>query len=556
MKSINESVDPESCALHLASSNQVAPIAWGLAVLYALLTVVHPFAGGGEMWLVSLVSTVACTAIAVIWKTREQPANLVYPFLDALAWIAMINTVLHFAIFQEVVDNIRFALLILAFGLTMLSRVSYYFTVGVALLLWTGIIIVGHDVESYGEWGWFLFFAVFVGGVIQEKRIRWIQASGKREHLLVTLQGEAYKAEHLKSLSVLTGGVAHDFNNLLMVILGNIELLQESGLDDVAQKRLKSMKSASERAADLAHQMLAYAGRTPKKTQTIDLAFIFDLEKDAEWTCELLDNMDIDIKIKKGEVYPVEVDPTQILQVVLNLLTNARDSGASKVTIEVGADDGCCWLEVRDNGVGMPQDSKEKIFEPFYTTREMGTGLGLAASRGIVHAHSGRLTVSSEIGIGSQFRMILPRSPNVPSEVDLKNETTSAKIPNPLNNRVLLIEDDPLVADLTIAMLNSSGREVEWFDSCKVFMRELPMLDPEQFELAVIDLSLGDGNGVDVCGAIHSYRPDMPVVLVSGYDANFLPFGDSLQLDDAVEFLAKPYTRDKLQTAMEKVTKP
>jgi DNA-binding NtrC family response regulator len=143
--------------------------------------------------------------------------------------------------------------------------------------------------------------------------------------------------------------------------------------------------------------------------------------------------------------------------------------------------------------------------------------------------------------------MSLPRSPDTPNAVDLKKETASTNILNPKNSRVLLIEDDPLVADLTIAMLNSTGREVEWFDSCRVFTQELPTLDLEQFELAVIDLTLGDGSGLDAAFAMHSYQPNMPVVLVSGYDA---VFGNSLDLD--IEFLAKPYNRDQLQNSMEK----
>ena len=554
-------IDPGTRALRNASSGSITPVAWGFTVLYGMLTVIHPFALSGDqrMAVVAAVSSILSAAVALTWKKNPRP-DLSYLVMVLLACIALVNTVLHFALFQEAVDTTNFVILILGLGLTMLSRVSFYCILAIALTAWATIVI-RFAVPGVSEWGWFLFFAAFTGGVLQEQRIRSIRASGVREALLVTLEGEAVKAEHLKSLGVLAGGVAHDFNNLLMVILGNIELLQESlPASNETQTRLRSMMNAGVRATDLAQQMLAYAGRTHRKTQTVDLAFLGS-EVDGDWAHDLLAGIEIDFDIEQGTVFAVEVDPTQIRQVVLNLLTNARDSGATRITIALGSKDalkpsednsalensGYHWLEVRDNGSGMPAGEMERIFEPFYTTREMGTGLGLAASRGIVRAHLGALTVASQLGQGSQFRMLLPRSSNQPEPI-LKEATVQLKSV-PEETKVLLIEDEALVAELTIAMLNRSGRQVQWFDSFSAFQRDLPSVDLNQLELALIDVTLGDGSGVDASVLMRNRRPDLPVVLVSGCDARNVLHDH--RLDDSVEFLSKPFSRGTLQISME-----
>ena len=554
-------IDPGTRALQAASSASVTPIAWGLTALYGLLTVIHPFALAGDqrMSAVAAVSSIVSAGTAITWKKIFRP-DLAHPIIAFLAFIVLVNTVLHFALFQEAVDTTNFVIIILGLGLTMLSRISFYCILAIALAAWS-IIVITFNIPSVSEWGWFLFFASFTGGLLQEQRIRSIRASGVREELLVALEGQAHKAEHLKSLGVLAGGVAHDFNNLLMVILGNIELLQESqSTSSETQVRLKSMMNAGMRARDLAEQMLAYAGRTHRKNQTVDLAF-FGSEVDGDWAHDLLTGIEVDFDIEQDMIFPVEVDPTQIRQVVLNLLTNARDSGATRITIALGSEDslkpskensalensGHHWLEVRDNGSGMPASEMDRIFEPFYTTREMGTGLGLAASRGIVRAHLGTLTAESQLNQGSQFRIMLPRSPNEPKQI--VNEAPGMLKSVPKETKVLLVEDEVLVAELTIAMLNLSGRQVQWFDSLAAFQRDLSSIDLDQFEIALIDVTLGDGSGVDAASLVRSRRADLPVVLVSGYDARNVM--NDQRLDGSVEFLSKPFSRGTLQVAIE-----
>ena len=539
-------------------------MAWCLAGLYGLLAVIHPYTLSGDRSIliafVAAVSSVLSAAVALKWKRnpRLDQAHLTN-FL--LGCIALINTVLHFALFQEAVNTTNFVILILGLGLVMLSRISFYAIVVTALISWT-IIVTTFNVPEASEWGWFLFFTAFVGTVLEEQRIHATRASGVREALLLTLEGEARKAEHSESLSVLAGGVAHDFNNLLMVILGNIEVLQESKTTSSdAQRRLKSMSEAGSRARDLAQQMLAYAGRAHRKTRTVDLGFLGS-EIESDWTHDLLNGIELAFKINPAMDFAVDVDPTQIRQVILNLLTNAGDSGATKITVTVGSEEtalepseqnsvlensGYHWLEVSDNGSGMAESDSERIFEPFYTTRKMGTGLGLAASRGIVRAHLGDLTVESKLHRGSQFRMLLPRSQGKPELILNEMRGQLKNVSN--ETRVLLLEDEELVAELGIAMLKRSGRQVQWVHSFSAFERELPSIDIEHFELALIDVTLGDGSGVEAFALIRARRPDLPVILVSGYDARHIL--DDQRVDDSVEFLSKPFSLGTLQKSID-----
>ena len=381
-------------------------------------------------------------------------------------------------------------------------------------------------------------------------------------HQRIALEGQARKAEHLESLGVLAGGVAHDFNNLLTVILGNVELMQESQTASSETKTsLESMMEAGIRARDLAQQMLAYAGRAHRETRTIDLAS-FGSEIDRDWAHDLLEGIKVVFDIDHSKIFAVDVDPTQIRQVILNLLTNARDSGASRITISTGSESnlrlsghdptlensGYHWLEVKDNGCGMPASEIERIFEPFYTTRKTGTGLGLAASLGIMRAHQGALTVESKLDQGSQFRMLLPCSSKQPETISTEDLGELVSVPE--KTKVLLIEDEPLVARLTTTMLKHSGRQVEWVDSLAAFQRDLASIDLDEIEFALIDVTLRDGSGLDAATLVRKQRPDLPIILVSGYDArNVL---QDQPLGDSVEFLSKPFSRGALQASIDK----
>ena len=721
-------IDPGTRALREAVSASITTTASLIAALYGLLAFIHPFIlTGDNRWVMSAlaaVSSLLSGAIAVAWR-RNPRQNQAHMASVVLAGIALVNTVVHFALFRQAVNTTNFVVLIVGLGLVMLSRVSFYSMVALALAAWA-TIVARFDVPEPSEWGWFLLFAAFAGGILEEQRINATRASGMRVDLLlqrsqvlqdlvkapalsdtnvrpvlkliseaarvnlaassvtiwlmegddkhalqpvasdreeasgshkpvtnppalddgftqrlfesrtvvslrgpqglsggsrahsqgtsrptlyagiissrnlsgvivierdpidtdwtledqmfaasiadlanlalqtrqrIALEGQARKAEHLESLGVLAGGVAHDFNNLLTVILGNIELMQQSETNSSDTKTsLESMMEASIRARDLAQQMLAYAGRAHRQTQTIDLA-AFGSEIDQDWAHDLLEGIEVIFDIDREQVLAVDVDPTQIRQVILNLLTNARDSGASRITISVGSGSDlelssgdilpenpeCHWLMVADNGSGMAPDEIERIFEPFYTTRETGTGLGLAASRGIMRAHLGALTVESELHRGSRFRMTLPHSTKALETIS--PEALGQLVSVAEKTKVLLIEDEDLVARLTTTLLKQSGRQVQWLDSLAAFHDELPAMDLGQIEFALIDVTLGDGSGLDAATLIRKRQPRLPIILVSGYDArNVL---QDQRLGDSFEFLSKPFSRGGLQASID-----
>ena len=247
------------------------------------------------------------------------------------------------------------------------------------------------------------------------------------------------------------------------------------------------------------------------------------------------------------------------------MLTNARDAGASLITISVGSESALNvserdstleksrhhWLEVRDNGTGISANEIERIFEPYYTTRDTGSGLGLAASLGIMRAHRGALNAKSKLEQGSQFRMLLPCSSKLPETILTQAPGLLKNVPE--NTKVLLIEDEALIAEVTIAMLQQTGRQVQWMDSLAACERDLPSIDLYALEFALIDVTLGDGSGVGAATLLHKRRPDLPVILMSGYDArNVL---EDHRLDESVEFLSKPFSHGALQASIDKATK-
>ncbi|MDG2051952.1 MAG: ATP-binding protein [Myxococcota bacterium] len=713
--------DPGARALREAVVASIIPTAWVVAALYGLLVIIHPFALPGEhRWTMSIIAvcSAALSAVTALWWKRQKRPAWAHLVNAWLASIVLINTVLHFILFPQAGNTTNFIILILGAGLVLLSRISFYIVVFLALGSWVGIVGV-LKVPDPNEWGWFLFFAVFVGIILEEQRIHATRASGGREQLLIdrstalqklvqtqaltdsdilqligesacsnlsassvdiwlsetqseqlqhvvaqevphppdqnespptglelspelrtlllenrtvanrepnsllenehrpnqptlhvgiisarhisgvirikrevdgslftledqmfaasiadlanlalqtrqrfVLERRAREAEHLESLGVLAGGVAHDFNNLLTVILGNIELMMESpDISEDSASSLQSMMDAGSRARDLAQQMLAYAGRAHRETRTLDLAD-FALEIDRGWAHDLLDRIEVEFHIEPSQIFPVDVDPTQIQQVILNLLTNARDAGATQIRISVGRTTSSqesdptprigapnrCWLEVVDNGCGMGPYEIDRIFEPFYTTREMGTGLGLAASLGIMRAHRGTLEVESTPGEGSCFRIQLPRSDR-PIE-PLATEGPGELTPVDSQQDVLVVEDETLVADLVREILEQSGRRVTLLNSLSAAKSQLGIMDLDTFEFALIDVTLSDGSGLDVATAARERCQTLPVILMSGYDArNAL---SNRSLGNTVEFLSKPFSRGSLQTSIDK----
>lgn len=377
-------------------------------------------------------------------------------------------------------------------------------------------------------------------------------------------QGKLLETQKLESLGVLAGGVAHDFNNLLTAILANAQLSRmwaEPGTD--LDEHLVGIERATVRAADLCHQLLAYAGRSPLLRQTSGLN---DLVHDTVKLLELSVSKQAVLELELSSHSPmVEVDRAQMSQVMMNLVMNASEALPSHggiIRIRTGsawltqdmlsracigqslAANQYAFLEVSDTGCGMAQETLAKIFDPFFTTKFTGRGLGLAAVLGIVRAHGGGFFVESIPGEGSTFRMCLPLR-DTPAELPpalVEPTLTVAPKTTPVL-RILLVDDEPSVRDVAATILRRSGCEVQTaadgIEAVESFRR-----DPSAIDVVVMDLTMPGLDGVSAAQQIRALKADVRVLLMSGYtEKDPALFG---AISAPHHFLRKPFTREDL----------
>ena len=377
------------------------------------------------------------------------------------------------------------------------------------------------------------------------------------------LERRTVQAERFESLGILAGGVAHDFNNILTVVLGHTEILQSMLADNPeALDSVQSIARAGENAKDLASHMLNYSGRGTFLTRIVNLT---DVVGDfcADSGSEFLEDGILQLK-ENDQVLPVKLESSKIQQVLLNLVINARDASATKITLSTGevnrvdlpvdqlviteelSAERYAWFEVSDNGTGMSHEALNKMFDPFYTTKEFGSGLGLANVLGILRAHFGSILVDTRVGAGTSIRVYLPLDNSELPE----DSTVDRTEPEPADRsyRVLLVEDENRVREITRRLLEDRGSEVIAFESYTDFATRLVEVEVNQLDVALVDLTLGDGDGVQVITLLHRINPDLPVVLMSGYDAGSAL--TRLESDSNVVFLQKPFVTRELMEAL------
>ncbi len=363
------------------------------------------------------------------------------------------------------------------------------------------------------------------------------------------------QAQRLESVGRLAGGVAHDFNNLLTVILGGSEALREElaagrppSLEEVEQ-----IHAAGERARDLTRQLLAFARRQVTTLVSLDLN---EVVRGSERLLRrvLGENVEIQTSLAHG-LWPVLGDPGQLEQVIVNLAVNARDAmpRGGRLTLEtrnVSGSPGSTatageWVQllVRDTGVGMSPEVMAHLFEPFFTTKPAGhgTGLGLATVHGIVALANGRVRVESEPGVGSLFEISFPRGVEA-----LAPAARSAARPAPMaggTESVLVVEDDPLVREVTARALRAGGYRVLVADggaeALQVAGREGRML-----RLVVTDVVMPGLDGKTLADELARRLPGIRVLFVSGYTRDVISHHGVL--DSGIEFLEKPFTSSAL----------
>ena len=365
------------------------------------------------------------------------------------------------------------------------------------------------------------------------------------------------QSQKLESIGRLAGGVAHDFNNILGVILGYGELMRSQVTDGhPARPRLEQVILAAHRAAGLTRQLLAFSRKQVMQPKLLDLgAAVGDLRR-------MLDRVvgeDMEIAVLAApRLAAVQADPTQIEQVIMNLVVNARDAmpKGGRVTIETANVDldeayaaahppACSgryvMLAVSDTGVGMDAETQQRIFEPFFTTKAAGegTGLGLATVYGIVNQMGGVIQVYSEVGHGTSFKIYLPRV-----EEAVAVETTAAPaLPPRGDETVLVVEDSESLRDLIKELLTEQGYTVL---AATQGEEALALIQEGQHpvDLVLTDIVMPKLGGGDLVKRLAALRPRIGVVYMSGYTSGAI----SRQgvLDEGALLLEKPFTADQL----------
>jgi len=389
------------------------------------------------------------------------------------------------------------------------------------------------------------------------------EAEQERQHL----QAQMQYAQKLESLGVLAGGIAHDFNNLLMVVQGNADLaLLDTPLTSSVYQDLQEIKGASQRAAGLAEQMLAYSGKGQFVVEPTDVSEVI---RDTCRMLEVLISKKATLHLDLGDsVPPVMADATQVRQVVMNLLTNASEAigdqpGTISISVEArrvdrehpartyfGEDvpEGLyVALEVSDTGCGMDPDTLGKVFDPFFTTKFTGRGLGMAAVLGIVRGHHGAIMIDSPLGRGTTVKVLFPvtkaQQPQAPAAIEPPEGGLAA-------GTVLLVDDEESVRAIGRAMLERLGMTVITAADGRQAL-ELFRERAEGIDCVILDLTMPRMDGRETFRELRRIRADAQVIMSSGYHDQEVM--QQLAAEGSAGFVPKPYELAELRRALRPV---
>lgn len=366
------------------------------------------------------------------------------------------------------------------------------------------------------------------------------------------LETRMLEAQRLESLGMLAGGIAHDFNNLLVSMLGNIDIARRRlPHDHPSARSLAGADLAANRAADLCTQLLAYSGRGRFQIESLDICRELD---DIGTLLETAVARRGSLRFDCQERLPgVRADATQFRQILLNLVTNAAealpDTGGSIVVraraLAVGEAPASGWseltegtyvqIDVADDGAGMDEATQARMFDPFYTTKFTGRGLGLAAVQGIVHGHGGAIRVRSTPGIGTTLSFALQADPEATVQADDPTATGTAPLGGGM---VLVIDDQELVRETAAALLQELGylavRAASGAEAVEMFAQS-----PRRFAFALLDVTMPGMSGRECFEQLRRIRDDLPIVVMSGYDAGDESLGFARGAN--ASFLHKPF---------------
>ncbi|MFO7860671.1 MAG: PAS domain S-box protein [Desulfosalsimonas sp.] len=398
--------------------------------------------------------------------------------------------------------------------------------------------------------------APFISGIGRDVTGRVLARREKRR-----LEGQIRQTQKMESIGTLSGGVAHDFNNVLSIIIGNAELAAgELAEDHRARSYVNEIQTAGVRAKDVVRQLLTFSRKTREEKQAVDLCMLVG---EALKLLRPVIAANIEIRTRLPEQPAVvSADPTQIHQVLINLCGNAADAMAMSggiLTVSLAAaqlkDKNAALdpdmgtgrffrLAVKDTGHGIAAKSLERIFDPYFTTKDVdkGTGLGLSVVHGIVKSHGGSIRVRSQPGQGCEFEILLPAAEKNAEAVLVQTGDTPRG-----HGRILLIDDEPMIVSLNQQRLEKLGYRVSGHTNPKAAL-EMFSSDPYRFELVITDMTMPHITGDRLAEKILEIRPEMRIILCTGY---------SIQVSDKTaaslgiaRYLEKPVQMQQLAEAV------
>jgi len=375
------------------------------------------------------------------------------------------------------------------------------------------------------------------------------------------LEADIQHAQKLETLGVLASGIAHDINNLLLTILGNADIaLYKLSSESPLYKFINNIKVASMRASGLTNQMLAYSGKGSFIVEPIDLNKLVD---EMANLLKVSISKNIMLKFSFEENLPtIEADAAQIRQVVMNLITNASESiGENNGVIEVktgvvkadtdsffgkiSQDLDYTYIEVLDTGCGMDEKTRKKMFNPFFTTKLTGRGLGLSVVNEIIHGHNGIINVHSEPQNGTRFTVFFPSSGKplkTEDKTDLMIDYTYGN-----GSTVLIVDDEEDVREVTKTMFETMNFKVYTASSGRAgieFFRD----NNRKIDIVLMDMTMPNMNGEEVVRKIRKINAGVPIILSSGYSEHDVK--QRLKVKDQAEFIQKPY---QMKTLIKKI---
>jgi PAS domain S-box-containing protein len=381
-------------------------------------------------------------------------------------------------------------------------------------------------------------------------------------------EAQSRHVQKLESIGVLAGGIAHDFNNLLHVVLGNADIaLSNLSTGSPAREPLEEVVRATLRAADLTRQLLAYSGKGAFVVRHLDLStevrematlLRTSISKQAVLAWELA-----------SDLPAISADPTQVRQVVMNLITNASDAlgeSGGTITLRTGTahleeleqqrfgrpphgedpaerDHGpLVYLEIGDTGQGMSPDTLSRIFDPFFSTKFSGRGLGLAAVMGIVRSHRGFIRIRTEPGNGTTFRVLFPAvggaAPKVQKPSAERSEWRGS-------GTILVVEDEEGVREVAERMLQDIGFETIGAEDGRHALDLMQELG-DRVTAVLLDLSMPRMGGAETFRRLREMKPDLPILMMSGYTEQVVAPQFNNSGPGTTGFLQKPFLAEDL----------